>query len=386
MTERNAKDKWPIVAFGDVAKQVKDKVSPADSGLDRYIAGEHMDTDDLRIRRWGIIGNDYLGPAFHMRFKPGQILYGSRRTYLRKVAVADFEGITANTTFVIESKDPAILLPELLPFIMQTESFHAFSIKQSKGSTNPYVNFSDLVEYEFALPPMDDQRRIVEVLQSAYTYKEKLQNVQECLIFTLDSIALHAMDSHASPSSISEYCDVNPDSLTSLQLSSNEIWNYVDLSSVSFPMQIGEMQSVRLSEAPSRARRISLNGDILVSTVRPNLRGHAIVSDVDSDIVVSTGFTVLRPKMGSYKNIIMGLILSSRFLQYCEGRIAGTSYPAINSKDVSGFPVPDILALENKGYEVVFESLFKNVSKLWVGRKSDYQKFSQYLFGEIFPA
>ncbi len=103
-----------------------------------------MDTDDLRIRRWGDIGGDYLGPAFHMRFKPGQVLYGSRRTYLRKVAVADFEGICANTTFVFESKDPTVLLPELLPFIMQTEAFHDHSIKQSKGSVNPYVNFSDL--------------------------------------------------------------------------------------------------------------------------------------------------------------------------------------------------------------------------------------------------
>ncbi len=123
-----------------------------------------MNTDDLRIRRWGSIGDGYLGPAFHMRFKPGHVLYGSRRTYLRKVAVADFEGITANTTFVLESKDPTVLLPELLSFIMQAESFHAHSIKQSKGSVNPYVNFSDLTWYEFALPPLEEQRRIASVL------------------------------------------------------------------------------------------------------------------------------------------------------------------------------------------------------------------------------
>ena len=135
---------WSTVAFGDVVRQVKDKVDPEESGLERYIAGEHMDTDDLSIRRWGEIGDGYLGPAFHMRFKPGHVLYGSRRTYLRKVALAAFEGITANTTYVLESKDPAVLLPELLPFIMQTESFHAHSKRESKGSVNPYVNFSDL--------------------------------------------------------------------------------------------------------------------------------------------------------------------------------------------------------------------------------------------------
>jgi type I restriction enzyme, S subunit len=155
---------WRRVKFGDVVRQVKDKVDPEDSGLERYIAGEHMDTDDLKLRRWGEIGAGHLGPAFHMRFKPGHVLYGSRRTYLRKVAVADFEGITANTTFVLEPKDPSVLLPELLPILMQTERFNEHSIKQSRGSVNPYVNFSDLAWYELALPPLEEQRRCVRLL------------------------------------------------------------------------------------------------------------------------------------------------------------------------------------------------------------------------------
>lgn len=155
---------WKRVKFGDVARQVKDRVDPETSGIKRYVAGDHMDTDDLRVRRWGEIGSDYLGPAFHMRFQPGHVLYGSRRTYLRKVAIADFTGICANTTFVIEPRDASVLLPEYLPFVMQTETFHAHSIKQSKGSVNPYINFTDLNWFEFSLPPVDEQRRIVLLL------------------------------------------------------------------------------------------------------------------------------------------------------------------------------------------------------------------------------
>lgn len=169
-----SKNGWTRVAFGDVVRQARDRVDPENTDLERYVAGEHMDTDDLKIRRWGLIGDGYLGPAFHMRFKPGHVLYGSRRTYLRKVAVADFEGVTANTTFVLESKDPDVLLPELLPFIMQTESFHDHSIKQSKGSVNPYINFSDLTWYEFALPPFQEQRRIAEVLEACIETTEAL--------------------------------------------------------------------------------------------------------------------------------------------------------------------------------------------------------------------
>ena len=167
---------WTRVAFGDVVRKVNDRVDPWDSGLEHYVAGEHMDTDDLRIRRWGLIGDDYLGPAFHMRFKPGHVLYGSRRTYLRKVALADFEGITANTTFVLETKDPARLMPELLPFLMQTEAFHSYSIKHSKGSVNPYINFSDLAAFEFLLPPIQEQARLVEAASACRTALDALQD------------------------------------------------------------------------------------------------------------------------------------------------------------------------------------------------------------------
>ncbi len=125
-----------------------------------------MDSNDLRLRRWGEIGSGYLGPAFHMRFKPGQVLYGSRRTYLRKVAVADFEGICANTTFVLEPKKSDELLPDFLPFLMQTESFNTFSVKNSKGSVNPFINFSDLARFEFDLPPIEEQSSIVRLLMS----------------------------------------------------------------------------------------------------------------------------------------------------------------------------------------------------------------------------
>lgn len=184
---------WRRVRFGDVVRQVKDKVDPETAGIERYVAGEHMDTDDLRIRRWGEVGDGYLGPAFHMRFRRGQVLYGSRRTYLRKVAVADFEGICANTTFVLESADASKVLPELLPFIMQTESFHEHSKRESKGSVNPYVNFSDLAWYEFALPPLEEQRRIAdalsaveETLQSLLSAARSADNISRRLLEAFD--------------------------------------------------------------------------------------------------------------------------------------------------------------------------------------------------------
>ena len=174
---KSARSGWRSVKFGDVVRQCKEKADPKTSGLERYVAGDHMDTDDLRLRRWGEIGSGYLGPAFHIRFKPGQVLYGSRRTYLRKVAVADFDGICANTTFVLEPKNAEEVLPEFLPFLMQTESFHEFSVKNSKGSVNPYINFSDLAKYEFWLPPLREQARLVDAFHVIKRITEAHQEV-----------------------------------------------------------------------------------------------------------------------------------------------------------------------------------------------------------------
>ena len=154
---------WRRVRFGDVVRQLKEVVDPVAEGVERYVAGEHMETENVHIRKWGQVGDGYLGPAFIRRFRRGQVLYGSRRTYLKKVAVAEWDGVTANTTFVLEAVEGR-LLPELLPWLMLSERFTKHSIQASKGSTNPYINFPDIAKFEFALPPLDQQRGLAEIL------------------------------------------------------------------------------------------------------------------------------------------------------------------------------------------------------------------------------
>jgi type I restriction enzyme M protein len=154
--------KWTRARFGDVVSFVKQSVDPNSGELDRYVAGDHMETDNVHIRRWGIVGEGYLGPAFIRRFRKGQVLYGSRRTYLKKVAYAEFDGITADTTFVLEGVDGKLHQP-LLPWLMLSQRFTKHSVRESKGSTNPYINFPDIATFEIDLPPLDQQRRMAEI-------------------------------------------------------------------------------------------------------------------------------------------------------------------------------------------------------------------------------
>lgn len=160
------------VRFGDVVKEIKINIDRATDDHEFYIAGEHMESENIHLTKRGRFEGTDVGPAFIRLFRPGQVLYGSRRTYLKKVAVADFEGITSNTTFVLETKDQNVMMQELLPFIMLTDSFTEYTIKNSKGSTNPYILFSDLCAYEFELPCIEDQRLLVERLLACDSAKE----------------------------------------------------------------------------------------------------------------------------------------------------------------------------------------------------------------------
>jgi len=165
------------VKFGDIVRDIKINVDRDNNPYEHYVAGDHMDSEDLTIHRYGNFATDDVGPAFTRIFKPGQILYGSRRTYLKKVSVASFDGICANTTFVLESKNPSIFDNRLLPFIMLSDKFTQWSVAHSKGSTNPYVLFSDLADYEFNLPSIEEQRKLADKLWAAYHLKESYKKM-----------------------------------------------------------------------------------------------------------------------------------------------------------------------------------------------------------------
>lgn len=154
---------WTRVAFGDVVRRSTERSSsPEAAGVGRYVGLEHLDSGELAIRRWGDVD---AGTTFTSIFRPGHVLFGKRRAYLRKVAVPDFSGVCSGDIYVLESRDKDYLLPQLLPFICQTDAFFDHAISTSAGSLSPRTNWQNLATYEFALPPLDEQRRIAATLR-----------------------------------------------------------------------------------------------------------------------------------------------------------------------------------------------------------------------------
>ena len=91
MPEKKLKAGWQRVKFGDVVRLSKTRSQdPLADGFEHYVGLEHLEPGDLRIRRWGNVAD---GVTFNSVFQPGQVLFGKRGAYQRKVAVADFAGV-----------------------------------------------------------------------------------------------------------------------------------------------------------------------------------------------------------------------------------------------------------------------------------------------------
>jgi len=170
MKETTLKPGWKTFRFDEIAISVTDRVQPAETELEHYVGLEHLDPESLKIRRWGS-PSDVIGQK--LGFRKGDIIFGKRRAYQRKLAVADFDGICSAHAMVLRPETD-VVLPEFLPFFMQSDLFMNRAMEISVGSLSPTINWRTLAQQEFPLPSLDEQRRIVETLLSIEKLFESL--------------------------------------------------------------------------------------------------------------------------------------------------------------------------------------------------------------------
>jgi restriction endonuclease S subunit len=166
---RSRAKSWITYRFDQMADNIAIRVDPAEAQDERYVGLEHLDPESLKIRRWGT-AEDVIGTK--LRFSAGDIIFGRRRAYQRKLAVADFNGICSAHALVLRARKD-VVLPEFLPFFMQSDLFFNRAMEISVGSLSPTINWKTLAIQEFPLPPLDEQRRIAEILWAIEDTSEK---------------------------------------------------------------------------------------------------------------------------------------------------------------------------------------------------------------------
>ena len=351
------------VKFGDVVKDVKINIDRLNNPYEYYVAGDHMDSEDLTIHRKGCFTTDDVGPAFIRVFKPGQILYGSRRTYLKKIAVADFEGVCANTTFVFETKDPHAFEQRLLPFIMLSKDFTTWSIAKSKGSTNPYVLFSDLADFEFELPPLEEQKVLVDKLWAAYRLKEAYKKL---LVATDEMVKSQFIEMFGNPVTntkgwkTAKIKDVAPEMPSKEQLS-GKIW-LLNLDMI-------ESNTGRIIEKVYEDVENALSvqsfdeGNVLFSKLRPYLNKVVIP---DEPGMATTELVPLRPEPSKLHKVFLShLLRGNQFVNYANDIAGGTKMPRM--------PLTEL-----RNFDCILPPMDKQLVFVFIAEQVDKSKFGDF--------
>ena len=164
----------------------------------------------------------------------------------------------------------------------------------------------------------------------------------------------------------------------------NDEIRYIDISSIDNINQcLTETSSFRMLDAPSRAQQKVEYGDILISTVRPNLKNIAMVNDDASNLVASSGFCVLRITDVVLRKYIFYYVISDKFTIYLVKLTNGANYPAVKEKDVR----KAIIAIPPKSTQLSIVSELDKINELIRIKKEqlkDYDTLAQSIFYEMF--
>jgi type I restriction enzyme S subunit len=331
---------WRMVRFDELAQMVNERVDPSATDAEIYVGLEHLDPDSLKLRRWGT-PSDVIGDK--LQFRKGDIIFGRRRAYQRKLAVAEFDGICSAHAMVVRSNTKTVE-PDFLPFLMQSDLFMQRAIDISVGSLSPTINWKTLRIQEFPLPPKDEQRRIAEILWAAEEVIESWTRAIEHFAALLDAISLHEFSSRVtdvtviSPVDLCEsvtvgivvtpakwYCDHGIPAIRSLNV---------------FPDRFVLDDLVRLTEVGHASHRKSelRKGDVVI--VRTGRPGDAAVVNEDVHGFNAIDLIIARPLPKLDPHFL------SRFLNSASGRLqlrrgtAGSAQQHFNVGEMKHLRIP----------------------------------------------
>ena len=337
MSTQSLKPGWKMVKFGDVAQNVAVRVDPADAKTDVYVGLEHLDPSTIHLRQWGH-PTDVTGQK--LAFKKGDVIFGRRRAYQRKLAVAEFDGICSAHAMVVRAK-PKMILPKFLPFFLQSDMFMERAIEISVGSLSPTINWKTLKVQEFPLPPIDEQKRVAEILWAADEALEQFSNASEKLQQTRETY-LRGLSSNGAAKKwtviklskcfeiVSGQVDPKEEPYRSMPLVAP---NHIEQNTG----RLICIETARDQNAIS-GKYLFQSGDVVYSKIRPNLR-KAFIAEFDG--LCSADMYALRPLPDRIMTrFLLSILLGEHFTSFALTRCVRTGIPKLNRQELSEYELP----------------------------------------------
>ncbi|PKL80481.1 MAG: hypothetical protein CVV25_04025 [Ignavibacteriae bacterium HGW-Ignavibacteriae-4] len=350
---------WEVKSFKEIAEKKGKTLNPKDSTSVKCIELEHIEQETGRIL--GFTESNKLLSQKN-KFIVSNILFGKLRPYLRKFWYAEFDGVCSSEIWVLSNRTNTD--SKFLFYLVNTDRFIE-TANLTSGTKMPRSDWGVVSTLSIPLPPMREQKKIAEILSTwdeAIETTEKLIAAQEQrkkwlmqqlltgkTRFSGDWSSTNKNDCKKTKigsipndwelSKMKEVVLVDSESIN--QDYNKEItFNYISLSDVQLGNIADNLKSYNLKNAPSRARRIVRKNDVLLSTVRPNLKGFLFIGANLDGFIASTGFSVLRSNGRIEPKYLYAYIFSYPFEKQIEALLVGSNYPAINSSEVKSLSIP----------------------------------------------
>ena len=361
---------WQKYEFGDIARNLTTAVKdPLLEGIERYVGLEHIEPGNIHIKSWGNVAD---GTTFTKVFHQGQVLFGKRRAYQRKVAIAEFDGICSGDILVFKANEKYVV-SELLPFIVQSDKFFDYAIKTSAGSLSPRTKFKDLAKLKFKLPPLDEQKRLADLLWSVdeviKAYRKTMGLLRMSLQVFMDDLIKEPNENSAK---LRDFVMIEK----GLTYSSND---YGDekigeiLINLKCFVKFGgfNKDGIKFYKGKYEDKYILESNDLIIANTDITRNGDVvgypvIVPDFGNRVVLFT-MDVSRLKIKNKDQMIaryLFYLLRTRWAHwYMYSHSSGTTVLHLNVNSVNELPIPKVNIIVQKNIVNKLKSIEKNIEK-----------------------
>ena len=335
--------------LGDIAKESKETFKGDKAGIP-IVGLEHLIPQELTFSNFDVDSDNTFTKVFHK----GQILFGRRRAYLKKAAVAEFDGVCSGDITVIEAI-PSKVDKNLLPFIIQNDALFDYAVSRSAGGLSPRVKWEQLADYEIDLPSLEKQKILADKLWAAYRLKQAYKKL------------LAATDEMVKSQFIEMF---NQDKKVSINEMVDTVWGTSPSSETYNEERIGmpfyqgkaEFGDVYINDAIvycSRPIKIANKNEILMSVRAPV----GAVNIAKEQCCIGRGLAAITPKIGIAEKLFIFHAL--RIIEDDIDRLStGSTFKAINKDGYNKITLPMAMIDKQRRFVAIAEQADKSKFEL----------------------
>jgi len=341
-------DAWTVVQLGEIAERRTTSWQPGGAAVP-YVGLEHIRPYELELLDCG--NSDSVGSNKTV-FCEGDILYGKLRPYFRKCVQAPYAGVCSTDIWVITTKNPKDVDQGFLYWVLADISFSDFANQGETGTRMPRANWGYVSGYEVALPTIDEQRRIRDLLDVVATLieqKRRLVDHFDQMIQAEGAYAIEASEEVTEVRLVDVATFTNGYSYTSEELVEVSSSALVNLKN--FGRRGGfRLDGLKPFVGNPKASQIVSPGDVLVAktdlTQEAEVVGRCMRMPLlpkFESYVASLDVAIVRPSGILSKEVILSLLSQPDFREHCLGYANGTTVLHLSKEALPAYvlPIPD---------------------------------------------